>query len=219
MNNGVPDCGIILAAGKGTRMGSASTPKVCFPVNGVPAVCRALATCRACGIAQFVLIVGSLAGKVVETVGEQFENVTFVYQKDQLGTAHALRCVYRNLSLLPDDADVFVAAGDRIIDQNVLEKFFNLYAAGNSELAVLALRCSPGSGQGRIVRDAAGVPVAILEMADIRQRRVLRQLRTEALAGVSRSVRFPYLMMLITSSSKNTLAKQASVNLNAKSLQ
>lgn len=187
MNNGVPDCGIILAAGKGTRMGSASTPKVCFPVNGVPAVCRALATCRACGIAQFVLIVGSLAGKVVETVGEQFENVTFVYQKDQLGTAHALRCVYRNLSLLPDDADVFVAAGDRIIDQNVLEKFFNLYAAGNSELAVLALRCSPGSGQGRIVRDAAGVPVAILEMADIRQRRVLRQLRTEALAGVSRS--------------------------------
>ena len=187
MNNGVPDCGIILAAGKGTRMGSATTPKVCFPVNGVPAVCRALATYRSCGIAQFVLIVGSLAGKVVETVGEQFENVTFVYQKDQLGTAHALRCVYRNISLLPDDADVFVAAGDRMIDQNVLEKFFDLYAAGNSELAVLALRCTPESGQGRIVRDADGVPVAILEMADIRQRRVLRQLRADALAGVSRS--------------------------------
>ena len=186
MNNGVPDCGIILAAGKGTRMGSATTPKVCFPVNGVPAICRALATYRACGIAQFVLIVGSLAGKVVETVGEQFENVTFVYQKEQLGTAHALRCVYRNISLLPDDADVFVAAGDRIIDQNVLEKFFDLYAAGNSELAVLALRCASGSGQGRIVRDARGTPVAILEMADIRQRRVLRQLRADALAGISR---------------------------------
>ena len=70
MNNGAPDCSIILAAGKGTRMGSATTPKVCFPVNGVPAVCRALETYRACGIAQHILIVGSLAGKVVETVGD-----------------------------------------------------------------------------------------------------------------------------------------------------
>ena len=187
MNNNAPDCGIILAAGKGTRMGSATTPKVCFPVNGVPAVCRAIATYRACGISQYILIVGSLAGKVVETVGEQFENVAFVYQKDQLGTAHALRCVYNNISFLDDDADVFIAAGDRIIDQNVLEKFFNLYTAGNSELAVLALRCNPGSGQGRIVRDADGTPVAVIEMADIKQRRVLRQLRADALDGVSLS--------------------------------
>ena len=187
MNNGAPDCGIILAAGKGTRMGSATTPKVCFPVNGEPAICRALATYRACGISQYILIVGNLAGKVMETVGSQFENVAFIYQKDQLGTAHALRCVYRNLSLLNDDADVFIAAGDRIIDQNVLEKFFNLYASGSSELALLALRCAPESGQGRIVRDANGTPVAILEMADIRQRKVLRQLRADALAGVSRS--------------------------------
>ena len=187
MNNGAPDCSIILAAGKGTRMGSATTPKVCFAVNGVPAVCRALATYRACGIAQHILIVGSLAGKVVETVGEAFDNVAFVYQKEQLGTAHALRCVYRNLSLLDDDADVLIAAGDRIIDPNVLEKFFNLYAGGGSQLAVLALHCDPTSGQGRIVRDAAGTPVAILEMADIKQRRVLKRLRADALAGVSRS--------------------------------
>ena len=187
MNNGAPDCGIILAAGKGTRMGSAATPKVCFPVNGVPAVCRALSTYRSCGINQYIVIVGSLAGKVVETIGEQFENVAFVYQKDQLGTAHALRCVYRNISLLDDDADVFIAAGDRMIDQNVLEKFFNLYSSGNSGLAVLSLKCTPESGQGRIVRDADGTPVAILEMADIRQRKVLRQLRADALAGVARS--------------------------------
>lgn len=187
MNNGAPDCGIILAAGKGTRMGSATTPKVCFPVNGVPAVCRALSTYRSCGINQYIVIVGSLAGKVVETIGEQFENVAFVYQKDQLGTAHALRCVYRNISLLDDDADVFIAAGDRMIDQNVLEKFFNLYSSGNSGLAVLSLKCTPESGQGRIVRDAGGTPVAIIEMADIRQRKVLRQLRADALAGVARS--------------------------------
>ena len=66
---GIMFCGIILAAGKGTRMGSATTPKVCFPVNGVPAVCRALSTYRNCGIGQYVVIVGSLAGKVVEKAG------------------------------------------------------------------------------------------------------------------------------------------------------
>ena len=140
MNNGAPDYSIILAAGKGTRMGSATIPKVCFPVNGVPAVCRALETYRACGIAQHILIVGSLAGKVVETVGDAFDNVAFVYQKEQLGTANALKCALQALTTIPDKADLLVAAGDRIIDQNVLEKFFNLYAAGDSQLAVLALR-------------------------------------------------------------------------------
>ncbi|MBQ4107451.1 MAG: NTP transferase domain-containing protein [Lentisphaeria bacterium] len=187
MKSDAPDCTIILAAGKGTRMGSATTPKVCFPVNGVPAICRALDTYRSCGINQHILIVGNLAGKVVEAVGEDFENVAFVYQKEQRGTAHALRCVYRNLSLLDDNANVLVAAGDRIIDQSILEKLFNLYAAGGSQLAVLSLACDPKSGQGRIVRDRNGIPAAIIEMADIKQRRVWRQLRADAANGISRS--------------------------------
>ena len=69
MSHGIPDYTIVLAAGKGSRMGSESTPKVCFEINGVPAINRALEIYSKCGIPQHVVVVGTLAGKVVETVG------------------------------------------------------------------------------------------------------------------------------------------------------
>ena len=75
-----PDYAIVLAAGKGTRMGTDSCPKVCFEVNGIPAINRALAIYRACGIPQNVIVVGSLAGQVLETVGRVFPHSAFVYQ-------------------------------------------------------------------------------------------------------------------------------------------
>ncbi len=183
MNHGIPDYTIILAAGKGSRMGSESTPKVCFEINGVPAINRALEIYAGCGIPQHVVIVGTLAGKVIETVGEAFEHTAFVYQKEQLGTANALRCVYRNLSTLPDNADILVVAGDRIIDNSVLERLFDLYFTGGAKLAMLTLRCDSDSGQGRVICDAAGTPAAIIEMADIRQRRAFRILREAAASG------------------------------------
>ena len=40
---------IILAGGKGTRMGTSDKHKVCFEVLGVPVVIRALETYNLCG--------------------------------------------------------------------------------------------------------------------------------------------------------------------------
>ena len=69
---------IILAAGKGTRMKSDQTPKVCFKVNGVPAILRAMRTYRETGIPQFIVVVGgNLAGKVMETVNAEYANVVY----------------------------------------------------------------------------------------------------------------------------------------------
>jgi N-acetylgalactosamine kinase len=165
-------------------MGSESCPKVCFAVNGVPAINRALATYERCGIRQHVVVVGSLAEQVIETVGGSFANVAYVYQKEQLGTAHALRCAMTGLNTIDDQADLLIAAGDRIIDQAVLERLFDLYYTNHAELAFVALRCRKDSGQGRVITDADGRPAAIVEMADIRQREVYRKMRAVALSGL-----------------------------------
>ena len=61
-----PRFSIVLAAGEGTRMGSATRQKVCSPVNGLPAINHALKTYNQCGIRQHILVVGALAGQVVE---------------------------------------------------------------------------------------------------------------------------------------------------------
>ena len=181
----IPPYSIILAAGKGTRMQSATLPKVCFPVNGVPAINRALAIYNQCGIRQHTVVVGTLAGVVVETVGKAFDNVSFVYQKNASGTADAARAGLAHFDARDDDADVLILAGDRIIESQVLERLFDLYYARNLTLALLATPTRLGSSQGRLVLDRCGGVLAIVEHADIRQRRALGLLRNRALQGGS----------------------------------
>jgi N-acetylgalactosamine kinase len=178
-----PEFSIILAGGKGTRMGSSQLHKVCFPVDGVPAINRAIATYNACGVRHHVVVVGALAGQVVQTVGSTFENVTFAYQPEQLGTAHAARVGLRALQAFGGDPAVLLVAGDRIIEPNVLEKLFDSFGSNRCDLAVLVSAGRDGSTQGRIVAARDGRPVAIVEMADVRQRALLRELRALAAAG------------------------------------
>ncbi|MCF6177177.1 MAG: NTP transferase domain-containing protein [Victivallaceae bacterium] len=178
-----PDYSIILAAGKGTRMNSASIPKVCFEINGVPAVNRAIKVYNNCGISQHILVVGALAGEVIETVGSKFDNTAFVFQRRQNGTADAVKTVLNSMPHIDDDSDILVVAGDRIIEQSVLERLFNLYYTQNCDLAMLTVPRREGSSQGRIVTDSTDAPLAIIEMADIKQRATYKLLHELAQTG------------------------------------
>ena len=69
MSNRVPPkYSIVLAGGKGTRMRSADRPKVCFPIDGRPAINRALDVYKQSGIREHIVVVGAMAGQVIETV-------------------------------------------------------------------------------------------------------------------------------------------------------
>jgi len=178
---------IILAAGKGTRMKSESTPKVCFKVNGVPAILRAMRAYAAAGIRQFVVVVGGpLAGKVVETVNSEFPNAVFAYQPMQDGTAGAAACAVRGMVAVPDGEDVLVAAGDRIVDSGVLEQLFDAQGSQGAALSLLALESSSPTSAGRILLDGHGAPMAVAELADIRQRRAYARLQEAVLRGETR---------------------------------
>ncbi len=167
---------IILAAGEGTRMGSTTRHKVCYPIDGQPAVNRAIKIYNECGIEQHILVVGALAGQVIETVGSAFENVIFAYQAQRLGTAHAARQALKVLDGLQSDHDVLLVAGDRIIKPAFLEQLFDLFYRQNLDLAVLAVPSRPASNQGRLVLDNSGHLLGIAEAVDICQRQVYRRL-------------------------------------------
>ena len=97
--------------------------KVCFDVAGVPTIVRGLNTFNRLGVTQNVVVVGEMAGQVVETVGERFTNVVFAYQPLALGTGDAARCGLQSLAHMDDSTRVLVAAGDKIID--VFNSSFN----------------------------------------------------------------------------------------------
>ena len=118
MNRRVPQFSMILAAGKGTRMGSVTRHKVCFPVDGQPVIHRTLDIYNGCGIRQHILVVGFLADQVIETVGRKHDNVIFTYQADQLGTAHAARQGLKALDGIEGETDVLLIR----INLNLIQK-------------------------------------------------------------------------------------------------
>src|SRR4051794_25198534 len=75
---------IILAGGKGSRMRSRDRHKVCFEVAGVPAIVRAIDAYNLVGVIQNVVVVGEMAGQVVETVGRRVGDVVVAYQPPAL---------------------------------------------------------------------------------------------------------------------------------------
>ncbi len=183
MSNRAPRYTIVLAAGEGTRMGSTTRHKVCFPVDGRPAINRALQTYNECGVKQHILVVGALAGQVIETVGAEFENVIFTYQPKRLGTAHAARQALKFFDGFESERDVLLVAGDRIIRPVVLEQLFDLYFSHACDMAVLAVPNRHNSTQGRLVLDDNGRLMGIVEAVDVRQRRVFDKLRSLAVRG------------------------------------
>jgi len=156
MSGRAPRYTIVLAAGEGTRMGSTTRHKVCFSIDGQPAINRALKIYNECGINQHILVVGALAGQVIETVGAAFDNVIFTYQAERLGTAHAARQAVKVLDGLESEQDVLLVAGDRIIKSAVLEQLFDLYYSQNCDMAVLAVPNRHESNQGRLVTGSRG---------------------------------------------------------------
>ena len=173
-----PKFSIIMAAGKGTRMQSANLHKVCFPIDGIPAINRSLETYNACGISYHIIVVGAMAEQVMDAVAA--ENVIYAYQAEQLGTAHAARQGAKVLRALDDQAEVLIVAGDRLIEPQVLEQFFDLFYSQECDLAFLALPRRRPSNLGRILLHPDGSVLADVEAADIRQRQIYREFRLQA---------------------------------------
>jgi N-acetylgalactosamine kinase len=172
---------IILAGGKGTRMRSADRHKVCFPIDGRPAIVRALDVYREAGIEHPIVVVGAMADQVMETVSAEHEGAIYVYQAEQLGTGHAARLGARALAALGHDEEVLLVAGDRLIEPIALERLIDLFYRDDCDLAFMVGPRGPRSEQGRVVLDTGGAVVANVEMRDVRRRQGLARLRARAL--------------------------------------
>ena len=78
---------IILAAGKGVRMGG-DLPKVLAPVKGKPMIRWVLSAVKQSGVdPNPIVIVGYKKELVLKEIGKQRE---YAEQKEQLGTGHAV---------------------------------------------------------------------------------------------------------------------------------
>lgn len=140
---------VILAAGKGTRMPAADIPKVMHRAGGKPLVAYVIDAIRpVCGD-RIVLVVGFKAEQVV---GEfERSGVTFVYQREQLGTGHAV--IQCEKALDGFSGTVIVLNGDvPCLRSETIESFVRYHEAEGASATVLTAVVANPTGYGRIVR-------------------------------------------------------------------
>jgi glucose-1-phosphate thymidylyltransferase len=87
--------GVILAAGKGTRIRpfSETTPKPLLPILDRPLMAWQIEQLKTLGVERIVVVIGHLGHKVVQTLGDGSRygvHLTYVEQDETLGIAHAV---------------------------------------------------------------------------------------------------------------------------------
>ena len=151
---------IILAAGKGTRMGGDS-PKVLANLAGKPLVQHLINTVDSFKSSTTSIVVGYKSHEVEKDIVSQ-KKIRFVKQKYQLGTAHAVKQALPNIR---KNSIVVVLYGDvPLVKKNTLNRLIK--SALKGKLSLLTFIKEDPTGYGRIVRSSEKKVRKIIEHKD-----------------------------------------------------
>ena len=159
-----PAAVVVLAAGEGTRMKS-PTPKVLHRIAGRTMLDYVLAAARELDPEQLIVVVGHGRQQVVEHLAVHAPDARAVVQHRQGGTGHAVRMAIEETGL--DHGTVVVTYGDSpVLRGQTLAALVREHAAQEAAVTVLTTMMEDPAGYGRIIRDAAGAFLEIVEEAD-----------------------------------------------------
>jgi bifunctional UDP-N-acetylglucosamine pyrophosphorylase / glucosamine-1-phosphate N-acetyltransferase len=165
---------VILAAGRGTRMKS-EFPKVLHAVAGLPMVLYPTRMAKNLGCDPAVLVIGHEAEAVEKALTQ--EKVSFVLQKEQLGTGHALLCVQPFLADFV--GTLLLLCGDvPLLRQETLSELLAYHIAQEAAVTVLTAELPDPYGYGRIVRDGDKVLRIVEEKDATCQEKAIREINS-----------------------------------------
>jgi len=150
-------------------------PKVLQPVLGKRMIACVLDSLREAGIDRPIVVVGHGGEQVIEVLGDR---ATFAWQKEQLGTGHAVQCALPQLERI--EGDVIVTCGDTplISPQSYIALLEERTRGGYAAVAASMVLEDPKS-YGRMVRVANGDLKGIVEFRDANTKeRAIREVNT-----------------------------------------
>lgn len=154
---------ILLAAGEGTRMKSA-TPKVLHSVAGRSLLGHVLHAVNSLNPKQLRIVVGAGREAVEAHIAEIAPKAITIFQQERNGTGHAAQ-----LALAGDKPQgvVLILAGDTpMLTGDSLQQFLAAHSSGGFAASVLTAEHPEPTGYGRIVRDDASDLLRIVEEID-----------------------------------------------------
>ncbi|PIZ04785.1 MAG: UDP-N-acetylglucosamine diphosphorylase/glucosamine-1-phosphate N-acetyltransferase [Gammaproteobacteria bacterium CG_4_10_14_0_8_um_filter_38_16] len=163
---------VILAAGKGRRMVS-KLPKVMHKLGGVTLLERVVKTAESLKPKKIHVVYGNGGSCLPESLPSLAVN--WVFQKEQLGTGHA---VMQALPFCSNDERILVLYGDvPVISTHTLQQLLD--ETPKEGVGLLVTELENPTGFGRIVRDHNDNIVAIIEEKDAtRTQRAIKEINT-----------------------------------------
>jgi bifunctional UDP-N-acetylglucosamine pyrophosphorylase/glucosamine-1-phosphate N-acetyltransferase len=152
---------VILAAGEGTRMRS-KKPKVLHEILNKTMIDYVIDTAKGCGAQEVCVVVGHKAEEVEAAVVK--DGVTFALQAEQKGTGHAVMMAG---DFIETNGDVLILYGDTpLIQGDTLQKLVEKHRHEDFGATVVSATVENPEGYGRIIRDADGKFMKIVEHKD-----------------------------------------------------
>jgi bifunctional UDP-N-acetylglucosamine pyrophosphorylase / glucosamine-1-phosphate N-acetyltransferase len=139
---------IVLAAGEGTRMKSA-TPKVLHEIAGRSLLGHVLAAVGAAGASRTAVVIGPDRPDVGREAQSAFPGAEVYVQTDRLGTAHAVLSARAALEEPADD--VVIAFGDTPLIRPETFSALRAPLAEGAAVAVLGFEAADPTGYGRLI--------------------------------------------------------------------
>jgi molybdopterin-guanine dinucleotide biosynthesis protein A len=158
---------LILAAGKGTRFGR--SPKCAQKLDGIPLARYSIDAFRNFCSSPVICVVGYRHEEVMAALGD--DNVYVRSDNHAGGTAFASFEAFSVAALPEKNPLLVITMGDRVVTPAVFRKLCETHMAGlqEAELTLLTAEYEPpkNQGKGRVVRDAEGKVLRIIEQRDI----------------------------------------------------
>ena len=159
---------IVLAAGEGTRMRSA-TPKVLHAIAGRTLIGHVLEAASAVDPSHVIVVIGHGRERVLEHLEEIAPWVDTVVQEDQRGTGHAVRIALAALASAQalSSAPVVVLSGDTpLLTGATVRDLVDAHVRAGAAATLITAVLGDPSGYGRVVRADDGSVESIVEHRD-----------------------------------------------------
>lgn len=166
MKNNINIFAIVMAAGKGTRIGVTNKPKVMLDVFGKPIIewaIRPIEQLKKEGeIDRIITVVGFLGNQIIDYLHDRCE---FVWQKEQLGTAHAVKMAEQ--SLANEDGYTIIVNGDHALySKQTYKKMIDEAEKKDLTLGFAVVESDRFNDYGRVRRDKSGKVKEIVEVPE-----------------------------------------------------
>ncbi|MEU4998337.1 bifunctional UDP-N-acetylglucosamine diphosphorylase/glucosamine-1-phosphate N-acetyltransferase GlmU [Streptomyces sp. NPDC021622] len=183
MSANSPAAVVVLAAGEGTRMKSA-TPKVLHEICGRSLIGHVLEAAYALSPQRLVTVVGFAREQVTSHLGVIAPDVRTAYQSEQKGTGHAVRIGLEELGGSVDGTVIVVCGDTPLLTGATLQQLAETHSADGNAVTVLTAEVPDATGYGRIVRDGeSGAVTAIVEHKDATDaQRAIREINSGVFA-------------------------------------